>query len=456
LSAVTVEALPYTIAEERDISFGGTVRIDARAVIYGEHTRDGILATAKSVVAEITAKRAVNAIGVFFYTPTADTSGGFDIASVEWAPDGEWGNADSVSTGDYSRHRYHIFHYNPPPQPTAQLSVADESSIMGVPIPVGAALTEIRPKTQDQDAYEEYKIDASRDDVIAFFLKHLPSAGWISTGRPDDTSFFCSRGNYEILVKVDDGSFFIMGDAPAEARSEFARAASKDVEPAKADQTKQENPEAKDGVEFLRVHLSELMALKGKQTFIRFGFGQGGPHHEWLVEVQAEHDAKRFGQRERIAVGDLFSLGLEYVKTRGKENDYTRFARREIEQAIGREWRTWTTADGRFKTEAKFVKFAMGTLTLEKKDGSTIEVKLDILCSEDQEFVRQREGIKPADAKGFRTWNEATGRFSVQAKFAGIIAGKVLLVKEDGSKIHVPREQLSKADNEYLDELTKK
>ncbi|HUT91490.1 MAG TPA: SHD1 domain-containing protein [Thermoguttaceae bacterium] len=55
------------------------------------------------------------------------------------------------------------------------------------------------------------------------------------------------------------------------------------------------------------------------------------------------------------------------------------------------EWRTWTTADGRFKTEAKFVKFAMGTLTLEKKDGSTIEVKLDILCSEDQEFVRQRK-----------------------------------------------------------------
>jgi len=54
-------------------------------------------------------------------------------------------------------------------------------------------------------------------------------------------------------------------------------------------------------------------------------------------------------------------------------------------------WRTWTTADGRYKAEAKFVTFVAGTVTLEKKDGNTVDVKLDILCSEDRDFVTQQK-----------------------------------------------------------------
>ena len=54
-------------------------------------------------------------------------------------------------------------------------------------------------------------------------------------------------------------------------------------------------------------------------------------------------------------------------------------------------WRTWTPADGEHKVEAKFVKLVLGTLTLEKKDGTTVDVKLDILCPEDKEYL---EGLK--------------------------------------------------------------
>jgi hypothetical protein len=61
---------------------------------------------------------------------------------------------------------------------------------------------------------------------------------------------------------------------------------------------------------------------------------------------------------------------------------------RRIEEEA--KWRTWTTADGKFSVEAKFVKFAAGLLTLEKRDGKTVEVKLVILSDEDQDFVRQR------------------------------------------------------------------
>lgn len=62
-------------------------------------------------------------------------------------------------------------------------------------------------------------------------------------------------------------------------------------------------------------------------------------------------------------------------------------------------WRTWTTADGRFKQDAKFVRFAAGKVTLERKDGTTVDVRLDILCSDDQEFVRERKWTRAAANK---------------------------------------------------------
>lgn len=60
-------------------------------------------------------------------------------------------------------------------------------------------------------------------------------------------------------------------------------------------------------------------------------------------------------------------------------------------------WRTWTTRDGKYTLEAKFVKYAVNTLTLEKRDGTTVNVKLEVLCAEDQDFVRQRKWLKVGD-----------------------------------------------------------
>jgi len=59
-------------------------------------------------------------------------------------------------------------------------------------------------------------------------------------------------------------------------------------------------------------------------------------------------------------------------------------------------WRTWKSANGKYEIEAKFVKMAMGTLTLEKENGTTIDVQLDRLSSEDQDFVRQWKWRIPA------------------------------------------------------------
>ena len=64
----------------------------------------------------------------------------------------------------------------------------------------------------------------------------------------------------------------------------------------------------------------------------------------------------------------------------------------EIEAA---KWRTWTSANGQFQMEGKFVRYAAGKMTLEKKDGTTLEVQLDQLCPEDQEFVKKRKWRNP-------------------------------------------------------------
>lgn len=50
----------------------------------------------------------------------------------------------------------------------------------------------------------------------------------------------------------------------------------------------------------------------------------------------------------------------------------------------------------------------------------------------------------------FRTWTDASGGYTIEAKYAGTAFGKVQLKKKDGSKVVVPMEQLSDADRDWI------
>ena len=50
-----------------------------------------------------------------------------------------------------------------------------------------------------------------------------------------------------------------------------------------------------------------------------------------------------------------------------------------------------------------------------------------------------------------RTWRDASGKFSVNAEFGGLISDEVTLIKEDGSTIQVPLEKLSVTDREWIE-----
>ena len=48
-----------------------------------------------------------------------------------------------------------------------------------------------------------------------------------------------------------------------------------------------------------------------------------------------------------------------------------------------------------------------------------------------------------------RTWTDSTGKYTVEAEFAGMEAGKVSLRKADGAVAVVPVKRLGEADREY-------
>jgi hypothetical protein len=95
---------------------------------------------------------------------------------------------------------------------------------------------------------------------------------------------------------------------------------------------------------------------------------------------------------------DSLKLSKEEIaalKAKRKAEAAQRAAEEAKKQAASEaaKWRTWTTADGKFKVEAKFVTLAAGKLTLEKRGGARVSVKLDVLCPADHEFI---ENLKRA------------------------------------------------------------
>ena len=100
-------AIPtYKIAEQKDVSYLNVVRLDIRVVVPSDITKQGVKDVAGDVVNKITKSQDVNAIGVLMYDRIEDVDGIYTVANVDWAPYGDWGRANEVETGDYSKHQF--------------------------------------------------------------------------------------------------------------------------------------------------------------------------------------------------------------------------------------------------------------------------------------------------------------------------------------------------------------
>lgn len=80
----------------------------------------------------------------------------------------------------------------------------------------------------------------------------------------------------------------------------------------------------------------QLVSFKDKSDFHAFGFGAGGPYSYWMKEIEkleANPNANLLLE-EGLVVGDLKMLGLEYMNSKGKKTEYTRFIVPEIKRAL--------------------------------------------------------------------------------------------------------------------------
>ena len=101
-----IEAPAYTIVAVDDTSFGFTRRLAYRIRLPEEYSEAQARIIAESIVEEKHRRGdLVNALLFFYYFPGSDPFSWADGA-IAWAPDGDWGEASSVKTGDYETFRF--------------------------------------------------------------------------------------------------------------------------------------------------------------------------------------------------------------------------------------------------------------------------------------------------------------------------------------------------------------
>jgi hypothetical protein len=88
----------------------------------------------------------------------------------------------------------------------------------------------------------------------------------------------------------------------------------------------------------VRALYEELLAFKVSKKFIEMGFAPGNQQaHAWMGRVEklsGELKDTDYSIMLKIAPGDMIQLGLEYLKTKGAENNFTRSRREELEETL--------------------------------------------------------------------------------------------------------------------------
>jgi len=79
---------------------------------------------------------------------------------------------------------------------------------------------------------------------------------------------------------------------------------------------------------------NELMNFKDDAEFHRVGFGVCCKYKSWQTKVETFRKTTNLSFQEKVAAGNLLVLGLEYMKTKGFENNYTRRTKATISELV--------------------------------------------------------------------------------------------------------------------------
>lgn len=96
------------------------------------------------------------------------------------------------------------------------------------------------------------------------------------------------------------------------------------------------NPEDDAALNRCKNIYSKLMSFKDNPTFHTCGFGEGGDFHGWYMAAHnfTKEDDNHLMQTYGVVSGDLLMLAEEYIKSEGKETEYTKGKRKEFENAF--------------------------------------------------------------------------------------------------------------------------
>ena len=212
--AATSAVPTYQTVSTEDLSYSVVRRIQVRVTLPEHYSRSEIETISRAVVADVTRKQDVNAISILFYSPNSATDAAWDIASVDWAPNGQWTDAGKVQTGNYQSFRYSVS-YNPPHPTETTLLLSGKTGLSGAPLPKGAQLEKrtAGDPASGIDSKETYEVAASAAEIIAFYEREMPRVGWKKTGPFEEYYLFFEKVSVTLLVYVNrnGGSFTLMG-----------------------------------------------------------------------------------------------------------------------------------------------------------------------------------------------------------------------------------------------------
>jgi hypothetical protein len=216
---------PYRVVSTKDVSMGRVRRLAVKVALPEHYGRENVEKVAQAVVADLKKREPLNAVSILFYGPGTSISGVFDVARVEWAPNGKWEDAGSVQAGDYSSFGYFV-DYNYPARANSEsqragsavmsgLRRSTQTGLLGVPLPQGAKLVESTPgdPSAGRDPSERYEIAGSSSEIVAFYLKEMLVDGWTKNGVSSATTLVFDKSGMMIgiLVKKEGGSFTLWG-----------------------------------------------------------------------------------------------------------------------------------------------------------------------------------------------------------------------------------------------------
>lgn len=105
----TVELVSYEIIEKGDVSYGNVKRYDWLVVITEQVTKKQLEAVAIQITEQAMNEIKFNALSIGFYDyEEYIAQGAYTLGSVVFAPQGDWGKADTVNSGEFDKMLYNM------------------------------------------------------------------------------------------------------------------------------------------------------------------------------------------------------------------------------------------------------------------------------------------------------------------------------------------------------------